>query len=331
MVNRADEILEVDPGEKLPSRSDRTAHSDLKRQEHARERPTRSVEHNADPQVHDPDPGLRCRSRRSLPLIADPRQEALAPSALLGQWLLATVSVEADGRCRDEDARRGAEGRERLAERAGPVHPARSDRSFSVSGPASVPDARAREVNHGVASLEKGAIHSSGKRVPPDLGCIRDRGPSDQGLDSMPPRGEKRNQRGTDEARRPAHHDTPRDSAATGMGAQIVTELCVSIGQDPFHFCVEGSAEPQPNGAVHVDPVRDPAPTLCVRAQLAHVFPGREGSPNLLQAEALGRVPLGQTEVHPEGQRSQAQLEANRITGLERGSGAGQPDSSPRG
>ena len=73
----AEQVVERDPAHVLGARADDTAEAQPERQQHLAERAARRAQHDADPRVHDADPGPRGRRRAPLPLDREAAEEVV--------------------------------------------------------------------------------------------------------------------------------------------------------------------------------------------------------------------------------------------------------------
>ena len=103
--------------------------------EHLRERAAGRCHYDADPQMHDADPGLAGRRRRVLPGLTDVGEESVPRRRRLVEILVSPVPVEPDRRGRDQRPRRPRQGGQRLCETPRAVHPAVPDSRLAGRGP----------------------------------------------------------------------------------------------------------------------------------------------------------------------------------------------------
>src|SRR5215210_6882519 len=101
MDDGADHVIESDPRPVLSPRTDLTAAAELEDGKRSPKRSSLGTEHDAEPRMHHPYPGLTRWLGRSLPLLAHFREKQGAWLALFGEQLVSPVSVVPDRRGRD--------------------------------------------------------------------------------------------------------------------------------------------------------------------------------------------------------------------------------------
>lgn len=121
----------------------------------------------------------------------------IAQRAVLGENLVATVSVDADGRRGYQDGRRSTQACECFAQKTGPLDPAAPDAGLALPSPTST-YVLPGQMNDAIHAFEPVRVESSGLGVPIDLSVRR--GAPDQWRNPMPARLQSSAERGADEA-----------------------------------------------------------------------------------------------------------------------------------
>src|SRR5579859_7169608 len=91
--NEPDFIVDVNPGDPLTRLTDGTAREEAEGQRHHGERPATRAEDNAGTQQNQTYPGILYRTRGSLPIDHQTRQEVVTRRAALGERPVAARTV----------------------------------------------------------------------------------------------------------------------------------------------------------------------------------------------------------------------------------------------
>ena len=154
--DRADHVVEVDPGHVLAPAGDRAADAELEEGQHLLERAARLRQDHARARQHDPHAELLGPVRLRLPVDRQPREEVVARGLGLVEALVAARSVPAARGLGHEHARPLALGqlRERGHEVAGREDARVADLALGVVAPA-LGDRLAEQVDDGVAAAQR--------------------------------------------------------------------------------------------------------------------------------------------------------------------------------
>ena len=178
--NDAHNVVQRDPAPVLLPAANATPQPQAEGQQHRRQRPSIAGQHHAEAQVHHTYSRFARGIRSQLPLLADLRQEPLAGRTLLGQQLVAAITVVADGRRGDEHARLSAAAkrvRSRRRQHLRPAHPAVADFLLELRCPVSR-DVLACKMYNRIAAGKLDGIQRL-RRIPLHLALARR--PADQG------------------------------------------------------------------------------------------------------------------------------------------------------
>ena len=156
MMDHADGVVHREPADPLLPVAQGAAAAEPEGRQHPAERAAGGREHDAEAQVHDPDPGGPGRLGRRLPLAPQPDEEIARRAGrhvAFAQQLVALVAVDAHRGCRDQNLRGPLEPGQGLREQPGPLDPALADPPFAILGPPR-PDVLAGQMDHRVQALE---------------------------------------------------------------------------------------------------------------------------------------------------------------------------------
>src|SRR5215213_3558405 len=244
MNDGADHIVERNPAPVLSPCSDPASPAELEDGQRTPKRPTFGTEHDAEPRVHHPHPGLTRRLGRSLPLLAHPGQEHGARLALLGKQLVAPVSVVPDRRGRDHHGWRLREPCDLLGQQMCPLLPALQDAPLPLRRPASLGDARSREVDYGVKTCQI-SFDRARIRVPADVFARTWR--ARKAVDPVPSRLQLRDQSRPDKSLRPAHENVhaPPPYASVASTHMVTTATPQNRMNSPTYSYALPSQQPR--------------------------------------------------------------------------------------
>ena len=112
-AQQADEVLEVDPRQPLPTGSQRSAEAQARRGQHLRQGPAVGGEHDPDAHAGDANAQRGRRLGRGLPALAELGEVAVAAARRLVEHLVAAIAEVADGAGLDPHAGATREGLQR--------------------------------------------------------------------------------------------------------------------------------------------------------------------------------------------------------------------------
>ena len=143
------------------------------------------------------------------PIRADLWEETLANLTLLGQLLIATVSIPANCTRHDENLRLLLHIRYCLRKQGGAIHSGVPNGALPLLAPSLVTDPLSSEVDDGVESFQNSCIYFSRCRIPEELLLTLFGAPSDQPPNLMPASIQEGNQLGAYHPRGAGHQDLP--------------------------------------------------------------------------------------------------------------------------
>src|SRR5215211_4871869 len=186
-----------------------------------------------------PHPSLPRRLSRSLPLLTDLREEHSARLALLGEQLVAPVSVVPDRRCRDHHGWRLLQPCNPLGQQMRPLLPALQDAPLLLHSPASFRDALSRQMYYG-AEPRQISFDLARLRVPANVSFGTRR--ASQTVDPVPSRLQLRDQSRPDKPPRPAHenvHTLPSNADDSSIYMVTTATLQNRIGSPTFRQALQ--------------------------------------------------------------------------------------------
>ena len=145
----------MNPRHILPARADRPAQPEPERRQHQAERAAVAAEHDAGPERDHPQAQCLGRACGRLPVLAQPTQEVAGRDRVLIEDRLAAIAVVANGTSRDQDARPPPRAGDRAHQLLRNADAAVAKQLPPCRRPSACHERLAREVDHGVAGLER--------------------------------------------------------------------------------------------------------------------------------------------------------------------------------
>ena len=166
MPHDAHHVVEGDPAHVLVAGPQHAAHPQLERQQHLRQGAAGRAEHDPNPQVHHADARVAGRRRRGFPAPGHLRQETGPRRRRFVEQRVSAVTVETDGRRRNQHPRRRVQGGQRLAEAARAVNAAVTDARLAGRRPTPAGNVLPRQVHHGIDAVQRTGRERAIRRVP---------------------------------------------------------------------------------------------------------------------------------------------------------------------
>src|ERR1041385_1169361 len=222
-----EDVVHRDPADVLVAAADVAAEAEPERRQHLRERAAGRGEDDAESQVHDANARARRRAGRRFPLARHVREKVLARRAVLGEHLVAAVAIVPDRRRGEQRARPAVQPSEGVADDLRAEDAAVAD-AILLGGRPPPEYVLTGEVNDGAGTFEGRAIDRPAGGVPLNRALAGRRRTAHERYDLMAGACEQGLQRGAEETRGPAHHDSHSGRIAS---ASISTSMAGSTSR----------------------------------------------------------------------------------------------------